>query len=58
MPKVSPESVVAQAYDGIAVGALEVLADDTTRELKSQQLNLPAEQFYPWLHEQLAWSEA
>ena len=57
VPKVSPESVVAQAYDGVAAGALEVLADDTTRGLKSQ-LNLPAEQLYPWLHEQLAGFEA
>ena len=57
VPKVSPQSVVAQAYDGIAAGALEVLADDTTRGLKSQ-LNLPAEQLYPWLHEQLAGFEA
>lgn len=57
VPKVSPESVVAQAYDGVAAGALEVLADDTTRGLKAQ-FNLPAEQFYPWLHEQLAGFEA
>ena len=53
VPKVSPHGVVAEAYDGVAAGALEVLADDTTRELKSQ-LNTPAEQLYPWLHEQLA----
>lgn len=57
VPKVSPQSVVAQAYDGVAAGALEVLADDTTRGLKSQ-LNTPAEQLYPWLHEQLAGFEA
>jgi NAD(P)-dependent dehydrogenase (short-subunit alcohol dehydrogenase family) len=35
VPKVSPESVVNQAYDGVAVGAFEVLADDDTRYVKS-----------------------
>lgn len=53
VPKVTPESVVAAAYDGIEAGALEVLADETTQGLKSQ-LSTPAEQFYPWLDEQLA----
>lgn len=53
VPKVSAASVVAQAYDGIASGALEVLADDTTRQLKGA-LSTPGEQLYPWLHEQLA----
>lgn len=53
VPKVSPTSVVAQAYDGVAAGALEVLADDSTRHLKSR-LSTPAEELYPWLDEQLA----
>jgi NAD(P)-dependent dehydrogenase (short-subunit alcohol dehydrogenase family) len=57
VPKVTPASVADQAYDGIANGALEVLADDETRQLKSQ-LNTPAEQFYPWLHEQLGFFDA
>jgi len=35
MPKVSPESVVEQAYDGVATGAFEVIADDDTRLAKS-----------------------
>lgn len=52
VPKSSPQSVVAQAYDGIAAGALEVLADDVTRDLKSR-LNTPGEELYPWVHEQL-----
>jgi len=52
VPKVSAASVVTQAYDGIVDGALEVLADDEARQLKAA-LNTPAEQFYPWLHEQL-----
>lgn len=52
VPKTSPASVVAQAYDGIAAGALEVVADDLTRDLKSR-LGLPAEQFFPQVHEQL-----
>jgi NAD(P)-dependent dehydrogenase (short-subunit alcohol dehydrogenase family) len=53
VPKVSARSVVEQAYDGIAAGLVEILADETTRELK-RQLGTPAEDFYPWLHAQLA----
>lgn len=52
VPKSSPESVVAQTYDGVADGALEVLADEQTRALKSQ-FNMSAEDLYPWLHEEL-----
>ena len=46
VPKVSAASVVEQAYAGVASGALEVLADDDTRRVRSQ-LGTPAEQFYP-----------
>ncbi|GIM94181.1 SDR family oxidoreductase [Paractinoplanes toevensis] len=53
VPKVSAESVVAQAYDAVADGSFEVLADDQTRHLKSR-LNTRAEELYPWLDEQLA----
>ncbi|MEV6344793.1 SDR family oxidoreductase [Actinoplanes sp. NPDC051851] len=53
VPKVTPDSVVAQAYDAVADGTIEVIADDQTRELKSR-LNTPAEQFYPWVDEQIA----
>ncbi|GHD37694.1 short-chain dehydrogenase [Streptomyces mirabilis] len=35
-PKSSPESVAAQALDGIESGAFEVLADDLTRQVKAQ----------------------
>ncbi|MFJ3379263.1 SDR family oxidoreductase [Curtobacterium sp. NPDC090217] len=42
VPKVSPASVVAQAYDGAVVGAFEVLADDDTRMVKGL-LSRPAE---------------
>jgi len=52
VPKVSPASVVAQAYDGVADGLIEVLADETTRRVKSG-LSGKAEEFYPRLHEQL-----
>lgn len=52
VPKSSPESVVAQAYDGIAAGAVEILADDQTRDLKSR-LSTKGEDFYPWLHSAL-----
>ncbi|MEU9170593.1 SDR family oxidoreductase [Streptomyces sp. NPDC048420] len=34
-PKVTPESVAAQALDGIQSGAFEVLADDLTRQVKA-----------------------
>ena len=53
VPKVSAASVVTQAYDAVADGSIEVLADDTTRYLKSR-LNTPAEELYPWLDEQVA----
>ncbi|MDQ1037694.1 NAD(P)-dependent dehydrogenase (short-subunit alcohol dehydrogenase family) [Streptomyces sp. V3I8] len=52
VPKVSAASVVAQAYDGVADGSIEVLADEPTRDLKSR-LGTRAEEFYPWLDEQL-----
>jgi short-subunit dehydrogenase len=52
VPKVSAESVVTKAYDGVAAGLIEILADDMTQALKLQ-LNTKAEEFYPWLHEQL-----
>lgn len=35
MPKVSPVSVVEQAYDGVARGDYEVLADEDTRTVKA-----------------------
>jgi short-subunit dehydrogenase len=53
VPKVSAESVVAQAYDGVASGAIEVLADEPTRDLKSR-LSSPADELYPWLDDMLA----
>src|ERR1700761_8375854 len=52
VPKVSAASVVAQAYDGVACGSIEILADEPTRGLKSR-MSTPAEDFYPWLDEQL-----
>lgn len=36
MPKVSPASVVDQAYDGVATGAFEVHADEDTRDVKAR----------------------
>lgn len=35
VPKSTPESVAAQALDGIESGAFEVLADDLTRQVKA-----------------------
>jgi NAD(P)-dependent dehydrogenase (short-subunit alcohol dehydrogenase family) len=35
MPKSSPAQIVAQAFDGLEAGALEVLADDFTRQVKA-----------------------
>lgn len=57
VPKVSAESVVTQAYEGVAGGAIEVLADDVTRELKAR-LSTPAAEFYPWLDAMLGSFEA
>ncbi|WEK03812.1 MAG: SDR family oxidoreductase [Candidatus Devosia phytovorans] len=53
VPKVSPASVVAQAYDGVVDGAMEILADEQTRGLKTM-LSLKGEELYPMLHQQLA----
>jgi hypothetical protein len=36
VPKADPRDVARQAVDAIAAGAYEVLADDTTRMVKSQ----------------------
>ena len=52
MPKVSAASVVGQAYDGIAAGLIEILADETAQGIKGQ-LSTKAEEFYPWVHQQL-----
>jgi hypothetical protein len=35
LPKVSPQSVVDQALDGIEAGAEEVLCDERTRSVKA-----------------------
>lgn len=52
VPKVTAQSVVNKAYDGIAAGLIEILADDMTEAMKTQ-MSTKAEEFYPWLHEQL-----
>lgn len=52
IPKVSAASVVSKAYDGVADGLIEILADDTAQAIKLQ-LSTKAETFYPALHEQL-----
>jgi NAD(P)-dependent dehydrogenase (short-subunit alcohol dehydrogenase family) len=51
--KVSAKSVVTKAYDGIAAGLIEILADDMTQGVK-QGLSMKAEEFYPALHQQLS----
>jgi NAD(P)-dependent dehydrogenase (short-subunit alcohol dehydrogenase family) len=52
VPKVSTHSVATAAYDGIAAGLIEILADESTQGLKSK-LSEPAEAYYPWLDEML-----
>lgn len=47
-PKNDPADVVAQAYDGLAAGAFEVLADDVSRLVKAG-LSGPVEGLYPQL---------
>jgi hypothetical protein len=50
--EVSAASVVDKAYDGVADGSIEILADVPTRELKSR-LSMKGEERYPWMDEQL-----
>jgi len=52
MPKVSAASVVEKAYDGIADGSIEILADEATQGLKAR-LGAKGEELYPWMDEQL-----
>ncbi|WP_026178504.1 SDR family oxidoreductase [Streptomyces hokutonensis] len=47
-PKSTPESVAAQALDGIEAGAFEVLADDLTRQVKAG-LSAEGAALYPQL---------
>ncbi|MEW1647313.1 MULTISPECIES: SDR family oxidoreductase [unclassified Streptomyces] len=47
-PKSTPESVAAQALDGIESGAFEVLADDLTRQVKAG-LSAEGAALYPQL---------
>jgi NAD(P)-dependent dehydrogenase (short-subunit alcohol dehydrogenase family) len=53
LPKVSPQSVVEQAYDGVATGAFEVLADEDTRYVKSLMAD-SAEKLFATLSERLS----
>jgi NAD(P)-dependent dehydrogenase (short-subunit alcohol dehydrogenase family) len=52
VPKVSAVSVVDKAYEGVASGAIEILADEAAHELKSR-LSMKGEELYPWMDEQL-----
>jgi NAD(P)-dependent dehydrogenase (short-subunit alcohol dehydrogenase family) len=45
-PKISPESVARQAFDGVAVGTIEVLADERSRFVKAS-LSHDHELIYP-----------
>ncbi|BBY29008.1 SDR family oxidoreductase [Mycolicibacterium sediminis] len=57
VPKVSAESVVGQAYDGVATGAFEVLADDDSLDVKSR-LSDGSEAFNAYLAVKLAGFDA
>lgn len=46
-PKVTAQSVVSQAYEGLSEGVFEVLADATAREVKLR-LGNRAEELYDW----------
>lgn len=52
VPKISAESVVRSTLDGVEAGVLEVLADDSAKQLKPM-LALPAEELYPMLDQML-----
>jgi hypothetical protein len=43
---------VTRAYDGIAEGLLEILADGPSNDLKAR-LSTKGEELYPWMDEQL-----
>ena len=47
-PKGDPSDVVAAIYDGLEAGAHEVLADETSRQLRAA-LSGPLEAAYPEL---------
>jgi NAD(P)-dependent dehydrogenase (short-subunit alcohol dehydrogenase family) len=47
-PKSDPAEVVRQVLDGVEAGALEVLADETSRGVRSR-LHLPVEEQFPQL---------
>lgn len=53
VPKSSPASVVRQAYDGVAAGAFEVLADEDSTDVKAR-LSGTAEELNAYLAEALA----
>ncbi|MEU3188915.1 SDR family oxidoreductase [Streptomyces sp. NPDC006923] len=46
VPKEDPRDIVAAIYDGLEAGAHEVLADDTSRQIK-RNLSEPLEALYP-----------
>lgn len=52
MPKVSPASVVEQAYDGVLTGAFEVHADEDTRDVKAR-LSGSSEELNAYIAEKL-----
>lgn len=53
VPKVDADDVVRQAYEGVAEGRIEVLADEPTRQAKAR-LGEPAEEYYPAFHESMS----
>lgn len=52
IPKVSPEGVVEQGYDGVVSGAFEVYADDDSRDVKGR-LSGSSEELNAYLAERL-----
>jgi NAD(P)-dependent dehydrogenase (short-subunit alcohol dehydrogenase family) len=48
-PKASPRDVAAQALDGIESGAWEVLADETSRQVKATLSGAPEEMYRPFM---------
>lgn len=48
VPKADPRDIVAAIYDGLEAGDLEVICDDTSRDIK-QKLSGPLEALYPQL---------
>ena len=45
-------AIIDKAYEDVANGSIEILADEAAHELKSR-LSMKGEELHPWMDEQL-----